>query len=258
MLQQLECVDHIIVCDNSTYENDNESSSHVLSKVIYLPMGGNRGISRAYNRALEVVTSDYICLMDDDTPFDITFFQNALSYIQNNNANVYLPVVILESHPDIVVSPTPWTGYRTHTASAPCLDSAHLTAINSGMIISRDIFENYQYDEGLFLEFVDHKFILDMRNCSARFAVMTNVTLAQKLSTASYAPSATRFRFFTLMRDSKVFYSWSTRAKAFRYLVLCQRLLKDSIAMLRYQISHGVNITLINPIKICFRQAGNR
>ena len=59
----------LIVCDNSTIENKNEEK--VLNDGnMYISMHGNKGLSKAYNKALKNIPyskDDYVLLLDDDT-----------------------------------------------------------------------------------------------------------------------------------------------------------------------------------------------
>ena len=72
----------IIVCDNSTSDYGNEEIVKNDGN-IYINMGGNNGLSKAYNAAIQVINKDnrYICLFDDDTDMGKKYFDKVLSYI---------------------------------------------------------------------------------------------------------------------------------------------------------------------------------
>ena len=80
----------VIVCDNSTrdYGNKNivESDGY-----IYINMNGNKGLSKAYNAALNQISDDcqFICLFDDDTNISKEYFDKALEYMNVEEADIF-------------------------------------------------------------------------------------------------------------------------------------------------------------------------
>lgn len=59
------------------------------------------------------------------------------------------------------------------------LNNENMSAINSGMIIKSEIFRDYQYDENMFLDFVDHDFMRTMKNRNKKFVIMKDNILIQ-------------------------------------------------------------------------------
>lgn len=98
-LSSSEVVGNIILCDNSEISLHNEDALFDLGpKVCYLPMGGNLGIARAYNKAIKYVQSEYVCLFDDDTVFPSDYFEEVAKEIAKTKAHVLLPLVFAKSH----------------------------------------------------------------------------------------------------------------------------------------------------------------
>ena len=111
----------IIVCDNSTSDYGNEEIVKNDGN-IYINMGGNNGLSKAYNAAIQVINKDnrYICLFDDDTDMGKKYFDKVLSYINMSNADILLPVVKTSTR---ILSPCQFKKKR-------CVDCASAHRIN--------------------------------------------------------------------------------------------------------------------------------
>ncbi|MEG2658137.1 MAG: hypothetical protein RSA04_02280, partial [Clostridiales bacterium] len=56
------------------------------------------------------------------------------------------------------------------------------TGINSGMALRLALFKNYRYDEHIFLDYIDHNFIREMRNIGKSMVIMEDVLLHQTFS----------------------------------------------------------------------------
>ena len=73
------------------------------------------------------------------------------------------------------------------------------------MVIHLKLFENYRYDENLFLDYVDHHFMMDMQNKNVQ---VLDCVIHQEFSAeekTSLESCLNRFRIFK--KDSKYFYS---------------------------------------------------
>lgn len=65
-LNDMDCVSEIIVIENDRCPNDKIR----LNKIIYLDLYENIGCNPAWNLAIKIASSDYICLLSDDILFD--------------------------------------------------------------------------------------------------------------------------------------------------------------------------------------------
>lgn len=201
----------LIVCDNSDQEGiqkDNERNAREAS-VEYLGMRGNRGLSYAYNRALEYIfnslyaeDSDYISLFDDDTEITLDY----LEQVQSFNGDLALPIM----RDDLgIMSPVLMKGnYVRRIESKEQLKNIkpkYLSGINSAMVIRAGIMRNYRYNEEMFLDYIDHMFIMDMRKKSIYPDVLL-VELKQKFSAVEDSAEAARKRFTLQKQDLRIFY----------------------------------------------------
>lgn len=191
----------LYVVDNSNVSNNNKDIVD-NDGFHYISMNGNKGLSKAYNSALDKIKEDNselkgkVVILDDDTELNKDYFQN----IDGFDADILLPVI---KDGDTVISPcidrngiyVPWDGIK---------EEQNFSAINSGMVIDLSIFRNYRYDENLFLDYVDHKFMADMK--TKNIQVMNSV-LYQKFSGSDASDvkgSMNRLRIFK--KDSRYFY----------------------------------------------------
>ena len=83
----------IVVVDNSEENMDNESICHNLG-FRYISMHGNKGLSKAYNAAIDIVDADVLILLDDDTELHKEYFDILDKAVADNpEIDVFAPVV---------------------------------------------------------------------------------------------------------------------------------------------------------------------
>ena len=211
---------HLIVCDNSTSDYHNENQV-ILDGFTYINMHGNKGLSKAYNAALDTISikDGYVLLMDDDTSFDEEYFECLKKNL--GLADILYPLV---KSNDVLISPCQMTNGIAHgVQSINKVDKNSISLINSGMCIRLSLFENYRYDENLFLDYVDHKFINDHRNCSMK---CLDYTIHQSFSAQLNSKESARIRFQIFKKDSKYFYLTHLKNKKAYSIVMNKRKLR--------------------------------
>jgi len=154
----------------------------------HLDMGGNQGLSKAYNQALSLLDDHikYVVLFDDDTtlpsPYFDTLFQ-ALS--QKLDADILLPKVMSTGR---LISPCIRRGSLFFKARSGKLSqvvsSRRVSAINSGMVIclKRIPKDSKPFDETLFLDCIDHDFMYNQNIVQHRIVELYEVILDQRFS----------------------------------------------------------------------------
>ncbi|MRX82335.1 glycosyltransferase [Eggerthella sp. HF-4214] len=227
-LLQDECLNRIIVCDNSSseeiaYGNSIEASS--IPSITYVGMGGNKGLSKAYNRALDLLESDYVCMLDHDTKVPPRYLTR-ISRWTTRRGDVFVPIVRCG---DRIISPCNKGRFRFKQVEALDRLREGFSAINSGMVVRSSVFDRYRYDEELFLDMVDHRFMDDMRARSARVVVMDDLALEQDFSRNAHALESEQARYLTFKSDSRRFYSEGLDKKVFCELRLLYRKISLSI-----------------------------
>ncbi len=163
---------NVIIVDNSTIHNDNTSMAE-FNGWKYIDMYGNKGLAKAYNRAIESIKKDnsIICLFDDDTEVNIDYF-NSLSKqaAEQPDTKIFLPLVYDEIG---LLSPSIINDLAVKRVnSIDEISSDKINGINSGMAIKGDVFDYYKYDEKYFLDYIDHAFLRDMKKNHYKIAIL--------------------------------------------------------------------------------------
>ena len=158
----------VVVYDNSTRDYGNQKYCSE-KRWDYLGGKGNKGLSVAYNRAIEQLKQDgfsgIVCLFDDDTHLDPSYF-DAVEQADWTKHNIYVPFIFSSGQ---LISPCIGKKYFADCSTFGDEQEARdyagkdLSAINSAMALKISLFDNYQYDENLFLECIDHNFLMDMK-----------------------------------------------------------------------------------------------
>ncbi|MBP3416593.1 MAG: glycosyltransferase [Spirochaetaceae bacterium] len=217
------------ICDNSTDDNIKECNVHYASlnydKFVYIDMQGNMGLAKAYNKAIDVIKpgqDDYIIIFDQDTHFCADIFDRYIKYIEENpHIDIVCPVVIDSVG---VMSPSLILGMKyTHLSSIKEIGNKKIndfSFINSGMCIKGAVFSKIKYDEHLFLDFVDHDFIIKAKTEELEIGICDEIILHQEFSGVtknSFEQDFTRFQIYA--KDSKVFYQKNYK-KDYRFILL--------------------------------------
>jgi len=194
----------IFVCDNSTEDMNN--AAFESESVHVLPMGGNVGLSKAYNRALDALDGKdgYVCIFDDDTAVPSDYFDLMAKEIEKTGADILLPTVFDGRG---YMSPCKIDGVvASAVSSLDELTAENISGINSGMAVSLEVFKNYRYDENYFLDFIDHKFLSDMKKQNRKITAARSVELKQSFSANDFSDiRAARRRFSIFKKDYSLF-----------------------------------------------------
>lgn len=217
-----------IVCDNSTQV---ELDQNLVQKDgnVYLSMHGNRGLSKAYNRALDHIEEEdpvlegFVMLFDDDTDIPDSYFDCVRKAIKENDADIYLPL-ITDERPDLgYLSPSILKDVYMHRTMDPwSLTKEEICGINSGMVIRLSLFADYRYNEDLFLDHVDHDFIRSMRKRNAKIRII-DTELHQHFSAFETNGNKAIARFTILKKDMREFYKPTLKGRLFCEYVLLRR-----------------------------------
>ena len=125
--------------------------------------GKNLPLSAIYNSTIkEYLDTDFLVIMDDDSVFDESMFEKALDAIEKNpEIDLFLPIVY---NGNDIVSPAYMNMFKGHyfkEVNPGVMTTKHVTAINSGMIISSKYLKNSfeGYDERIKFYFTDNDFM---------------------------------------------------------------------------------------------------
>lgn len=189
----------VYIADNSTADYGNREFASARG-YHYFNMGGNAGLSRAYNRVISALEKDdgLICLFDDDTIVDKAYFD-----VLRKDANIYKHIDIFApvvKDKKGILSPCVFNGIRgKRVKRLENMPRRGVSAINSGLAIRLRVFRDYKYDEGLFLDYVDHAFLRDVAGGDGSRIHILNASLQQSFSgseSASKEDVIERYRTF--------------------------------------------------------------
>lgn len=158
----------VLIYDNSTADYGNRAYCEEKGWV-YLGGDGNVGISKAYNACIDHLCAhipvDFLCLFDDDTHIDPSYFSSLMQACEGAREKIFVPLIFAAGS---LMSPCMLDeGHRVTPfadgEAALSYRGDQLSAINSCMALSTKLFEDFRYDEHIFLDGVDHHFVLQMR-----------------------------------------------------------------------------------------------
>ena len=158
----------VLIYDNSTKELGNRDYCREAGW-IYLGGAGNDGISKAYNRCVEYLLKEgaqgHVCFFDHDSSPSEAYFLALDQEISAHGQGIYAPFLYSANR---IMSPCLlYENHRTELlkdeSAVLSAERSKLGAVNSCMAVSLELFREYRYDEKIFLDGVDHSFLLDMR-----------------------------------------------------------------------------------------------
>lgn len=172
----------VVVFDNSERKLDNNDYC-IQYGYQYISQGENVGLSKAYNCAINHIIhedDDYLITLDDDTELTKEYFEELEILCGENRYDVILPVIRSSG---IILSPSNLVnGCHSRTVNDIAeLNQETITAINSGAVIRMGLYKKIQYNEALFLDYVDHDFMKKAHRNNAKFKVMRS-TIKQHYS----------------------------------------------------------------------------
>ena len=159
---------HIIIYDNSLIDYGNRDSCRKMGWT-YLGGAGNEGISKAYNRCVEYLLKEgaqgHVCFFDQDSSPDEAYFLALDREISTFGQGIYAPFLYSANRlmSPCLLSENHRTELLKDESAVLSAERNRLGAVNSCMAVSLELFREYRYDEKIFLDGVDHCFLLDMR-----------------------------------------------------------------------------------------------
>ena len=80
-----------------------------------------------------------------------------------------------------------------------------LSGINSGMAVRMKIFRNFRYNEEMFLDYIDHMFIMEMRKRNI-YPQVCDIEMEQYFSAIEDDKQTAARRFVMQKKDLRIFY----------------------------------------------------
>ena len=218
----------IYVVDNSTMDYGNRAFAEAHG-YIYIGMGSNMGLSKAYNRAISQMDmeDEVLCLFDDDTMMDSRYFEKlSVAMDAHPDIDVFAPVVKDRKG---MLSPCVMSSVACRrVSSVDELPERGVSAINSGLAVRMRVFEYYRYDEEQFLDYIDHAFFRDITGHElSRMYIMKDVELRQEFSgSTKQSRQVALQRYRSFKKDITVFCRKYDISPFSRMLLLIRRRLR--------------------------------
>ena len=194
----------VIIVDNSTEKFNNKLISEANGWT-YLSMNGNLGLSKAYNRALDLIQDkdSVVIWFDDDTNVTMEYFDVLeKDVIENPQIDIFAPVI--QGQDGKFCSPNEYHYIKNRQLKTKDdnIDCLRFNAINSCSAVRMKVYEKYRYTEQLFLDQVDHQFFEDQRNLGRTFKKL-DVVIQHNLSTKSkiYSIEIIKKRYSIMIPD---------------------------------------------------------
>lgn len=215
---------NIIICDNSTKNFDN--AKYVKDyNCIYFNMNGNKGLSKAYNIAIDFLKekSGILCLFDDDTDIPKDYFDVLLNKLKSSDADIFLPIVYDSVG---ILSPCKMNDLKVERINKiEELNSRNITGINSGMAIDLNVFKEYRYNEKFFLDYIDHDFLRSMKQKNKKIDILETKINQNFSGSTNPSVESSLHRFKIYKKDFKYFYNSNLRSKVFADLSILKRMI---------------------------------
>lgn len=159
----------VIIVDNSTSDMGNMKECQVLGYK-YISMGGNKGLSKAYNAAIENTNADVLILLDDDTEINQKYMEILNEAVVNHpNVDIFAPIVYGQD--GVIYSPNEFNFIKNKLIKKPeqNVSQERFNAIASCLAIRKIVFDNYRFNESLFVDQIDQYFFCEQRRLGRKF-----------------------------------------------------------------------------------------
>jgi len=164
----------VLIVDNSTEPNDNGTACE-RGNFTYVSMHGNKGLSKAYNAAIDICQNKYdlLIFMDDDTELTAEYFQVLEESCRKyQDVDIFAPIVYGQD--GVIYSPNEFHFLRSYFIKNEDEDISQerFNAISSMLAVRMRVFDGYRYNENLFVDQVDQNIFCEQRKRNKKFMKM--------------------------------------------------------------------------------------
>ena len=199
-----------LVIDNSDYDAGNDLFC-IDNDIRYISMEGNKGLSKAYNRAVEAsISSDYIVFLDDDTNITEEYYKLLFDSIRRYpDVDVFVPII--RGQDGIIYSPNYYRFLKNKLINKTNQEvpQERFNAIASCMAVHMRVFNSYRFKEELFVDQVDQYFFYEQRGRNRKFATLNteikqNFYQRDKVLSASIGWNRLRLRIIDIFTQARL------------------------------------------------------
>ena len=186
---------HFLVVDNSSeaYVRNNEIFAAGNEYIEYVSVGGNVGLSKAYNLAWKYIKKNisdatFMLIADDDTQFSAEYLYNVYSFCNAGGGDVCSGVIYDKNGK--CISPNTdfdWLGRDKYAVKNPG-HYKNIYCFNSGLCITTALLDTLGgFDENLFVDMVDY-WLMDTLSAHGKNSIeILSGDIIQDFSASSYS-----------------------------------------------------------------------
>ena len=243
-----EAFSHILAVDNSEKKSEVLEEIKEYSRVTYLDMGGNQGMSIALNRAFEWAKEqnlDYILTMDQDSRYPLEDIKIMMEYIEKNQAG---DVAIYGTN----FSKLYWDKKKNRKVSAPPIIPRNEVreismCLTSGSYVNVRIIEEILPLENLFIALVDNSMSTELLKRGYRILRVGAACFEQQVG--ELVQNTWWNRNFRIVHHTEIRYYYTNRNIGY----YCKKYGKDKRVMIQgyiWRLRLVFNILVAEPQKI--------
>lgn len=216
------------VADNSTSPEiiaHNNQCAKSLG-IYYYSMNGNKGLSQAYNIILNDIfkeapdLDDILIWFDDDTMINENYFEVLQRELfKSEKKDIYVPIIVGQDGKVWSPNRAGFLKNKLVKNNFSCITNKNFNAINSCTAARLRVYDNYRYDERLFLDQVDHKFYFDERQANRNFGII-DVKIIQNFSQRTNKVNINDIYTRLRIRFKDIIIYGSIRGRSYKLLAL--------------------------------------
>lgn len=220
---------NIIVFDNSEKDFNNKDYCD-RNNYKYYTKNKNVGLSKAYNYVLKKIEKkddDYLIILDDDTNLTKQYFKEVFKETSLNKYDVLLPIV---KSNNVIISPSKvqFNCRIKVIKNIAELNNKNITAINSGMVVKTNVYNDIIYNEDMFLDYIDHDFMSKIRKNNFKINVLKSEIIQNFSRNEKGNLKGALFRFNIYIKDFKI-YCRNANKMIFYYINITKFAIKQCI-----------------------------
>ena len=217
----------IVVVDNSESAYVKQQSQECAEGLIYIDNDGNKGLSKAYNKAFSNIedAAFWIMLSDDDTLFSMEYLENAYNNAMNFSSKVISGIV--KTSEAGVLSPLRCNSIRPKAKDfiSTAGKYSDIYCINSGLFIHSSVINEIGgFDESLFLDMIDY-WLMDKltEKDENRIEIVEGDILQQFSGTEKSSKEALKRRFNIYKKDFLRYCDLTGKSFIYKYGIIAKR-----------------------------------
>ncbi len=183
---------YLIVVDNSVTDkikNENSAFCSIKERCYYVDSGGNVGLSKGLNIGIDyvyenfaIMDQDLIIQLNDDTEVNEKYFfllQERAE--QDKDIDIFAPII--QGQDGVYYSPA-YNNFFKHKHIKTTQDNIpqkRFMCIASGTAARKKVFDDYRFDEQIFMDLIDNNFCDDQRSFGRKFEKL-NIVIQQNFA----------------------------------------------------------------------------